>query len=907
MKSHPPTLFRIDPLCEAFEEALQANERPQIEDWLEQAETGDRTLLLEHLLALELDYRQQAGENISPAGYHDRFPAYQSCVSRVLRNTFPQLLSTSPGDEALTDPSASSGARPPARLGDFELLQEIGRGGMGVVWQARQISLLRVVAIKTIMTTGFASDMQRQRFLSEAQAAATLDHPGIVPVYAVGEDQGLLYYSMGYVEGSNLAEFLGQRSLEPAAAAEMVAAIAQAVSHAHQRGIIHRDLKPANVLIGLDGKPRVTDFGLARRVDGDSGLTATGQILGTPAYMPPEQARAGGIDVTTRSDVYALGAILYQLLSGRPPFEADSTYDLLQQVIHREPVRPSHWNRSVPRDLETVCLKCLEKDPAQRYVSADELAGELLRFLDGEPVHARPVGRVARGWRWCRRNPLVASLLATTVSVLLTASVVSTWFAVLASERLETLTTVNQSLTAAEQAARSSAQSAEENADLARLESQIAMETLESMLYELQPQMVEQPHLQEIRQEILRIVSRTLQRVSRRHLSSERLSRGAAVTLLHLADTTSRVGTAEGAGGVSAAEPLYRQTISAFEELASDDPENMALLTNLATACQNFGDLLVESGRFAAALPMLQRSLALRTRILASDPQNAELLFLQAKSVLLLGEAESGLGNQESARIRLAESLEQMRAVVLREPENVAWLEHCGDSCMKLGDWYFDFSDDLDRVEALYREHLEWMKKTTVLKPDDLNLQMSLSTAWERLGNLHLKREQLPQARLAFEESLRLCLPILDVAPNDLQTQLDISISWEKIGRVSLAMNDHEQALTAWTRALELRLPLTEGNPTSSRHHRLVHLAYQSLAEIQLLLNQSAIAAGLYREDRQLLQSYQQRTGDRQFEPVLTSLENQIARLTVAGGEPQTAEHPADEAVLPAGSPQVAP
>ena len=219
----------------------------------------------------------------------------------------------------------------------------------------------------------------------------------------------------------------------------------------------------------------------------------------------------------------------------------------------------------------------------------------------------------------------------------------------------------------------------------------------------------------------------------------------------------------------------------------------------------------------------------------------------------------------------------------------------------------FDFSDDLDRVEALYREHLEWMKKTTVLKPDDLNLQMSLSTAWERLGNLHLKREQLPQARLAFEESLRLCLPILDVAPNDLQTQLDISISWEKIGRVSLAMNDHEQALTAWTRALELRLPLTEGNPTSSRHHRLVHLAYQSLAEIQLLLNQSAIAAGLYREDRQLLQSYQQRTGDRQFEPVLTSLENQIARLAVAGGEPQTAEHPADEAVLHAGSPQVAP
>jgi WD40 repeat protein/tRNA A-37 threonylcarbamoyl transferase component Bud32 len=311
-------------------------------------------------------------------------------------------------------------------FGDYELLEEIARGGMGVVYKARQLSLNRIVALKMILAGQLASEADVKRFYLEAEAAANLDHPGIVPIFEIGQHEGQHYFSMGFVEGTSLAARLADVPLPPREAAELLQQIAEAVRYAHEQGVIHRDLKPGNVLLDKQGRPRVTDFGLAKRVQSASDLTGTGQILGTPSYMPPEQAAGNADEIGETADVYALGAILYAMLVGRPPFQADNPIDTLLQVLQVEPVAPRQLNPKIPRDLETICLKCLEKSPRRRYESAKDLSDELRRFSNHEPIRARQVGRLGRTLRWCRRKPFHAASMAVT-AVLIAAICLIAW------------------------------------------------------------------------------------------------------------------------------------------------------------------------------------------------------------------------------------------------------------------------------------------------------------------------------------------------------------------------------------------------------------------------------------------------------------------------------------------------
>ncbi len=341
---------------------------------------------------------------------------------------------SSEGGDSTATPAAGTRVR---YFGDYELLGNLGEGGMGVVFEARQRSLNRIVALKMIRAGRFAGDDDLRRFRNEAEAVAKLDHPHIVPVYEVGDHAGHSYFSMKRIEGTSLASRLGELRDRPREAARLVATVARALHHAHQRGVLHRDLKPSNVLLDATGEPHLTDFGLAKRLEGPGAAetTRTGAILGTPAYMAPEQASGQRGEVTTATDVFGLGALLYALLSGHAPFRGESVADTLVQVreCSPEPIRKS--NPKVPRDLETICVRCLDREPRRRYASADAVAEELGRWLNGEPITARPAGKLERGWMWCRRNPLVAALTAAVAAVLILSTAVSTVFAVRESNR----------------------------------------------------------------------------------------------------------------------------------------------------------------------------------------------------------------------------------------------------------------------------------------------------------------------------------------------------------------------------------------------------------------------------------------------------------------------------------------
>src|SRR5437870_5747085 len=302
-------------------------------------------------------------------------------------------------------------------LGDYELLEEIGRGGQGVVFRARQKSLNRIVALKVISLGQWASQAHLKRFRREAEAAASLDHPGIVPIYEVGERDGSCYFSMKFVEGGQLDEVVRREPMSIRCAAELIAKVARTVHYAHEHGILHRDIKPGNILLDAKGEPHLTDFGLARLVESESTVTRTLELLGTPSYMAPEQAVGNNAAVSSATDVYGIAAVLYQLLSGHPPFAGGTTYQTIKLLLDTEPRSPRLWNRKIDRDLSTICLKCLEKDPKRRYTSALALAEDLERWLKHEPIQARSIGIFVRGQKWVRRNPTSALLAASLVAL----------------------------------------------------------------------------------------------------------------------------------------------------------------------------------------------------------------------------------------------------------------------------------------------------------------------------------------------------------------------------------------------------------------------------------------------------------------------------------------------------------
>jgi DNA-binding beta-propeller fold protein YncE/tRNA A-37 threonylcarbamoyl transferase component Bud32 len=430
MGEEPTPAVLVKLLCSQQQQCWQRGQRTQAESYLEQYPTlAENPTCAVELIFQEFLLREQLGEAPRPEEFVQRFPQFAQQLKLVFQVDRQIGEEWPPEAAAPARTEAAAGMdRPPSA--DYEIVGELGRGGSSVVYQARQLGLNRMVALKRIRDGTHAGSEQRQRFRIEAEAIARLQHPHIVQIFEVGEEDGGPYFSLEFMEGGSLAAKLGGNPQPARAAAQLVQRLARAMQAAHAQGIIHRDLKPANVLLTSDGTPKISDFGLAKLLTGAGGVeTQSGAIVGTPSYMAPEQAEGKTRAIGPATDIYALGAILYELLTGRPPFRAETALETLHQIQGVEPVPPSRLQPKSPRDLETITLKCLAKEPARRYQTAGELAEELQRWLEGRPIQARPVGVLGRAWRWCRRKPGLSGAVGAAAFFLVLGTLVSSLLA----------------------------------------------------------------------------------------------------------------------------------------------------------------------------------------------------------------------------------------------------------------------------------------------------------------------------------------------------------------------------------------------------------------------------------------------------------------------------------------------
>jgi tetratricopeptide (TPR) repeat protein/tRNA A-37 threonylcarbamoyl transferase component Bud32 len=646
--------------------------------------------------------------------------------------------------DAFTDDEGSSASESDAevtRFGKYELVSMIAKGGMGVVYKARDTKLNRTVALKMILSGNFAEDGEIARFYAEAKAAAMLRHPNIVAIFDYGEVDERPFFAMDYIEGGGLSDLVRENALSPAKAAALVKTVAEAMHHAHEKGILHRDLKPSNVLLDHAGEPMITDFGLAKQVEGQSQLTVSGTILGTPSYMPPEQAAGRVEDVAVPSDVYSIGAILYELLTGRPPFRAANAVETLKQVLDAEPVSPRLLNPSLPVDIETICLKCLQKEPAARYASAQELADELERFLAGEPILARPIGRAARLWRWCRRKPKIAALAATAlVGAVIAVTSITVGYFVTSSALQRAEQSLDQLLGAIQDLYMVVADNDLLNSPGMQPTRRLLLEKARDLYQEILEQQGEHP---EVRQDLALSyfsLGRIMQDLDRPEeaLAPLRQARTMQEALLKqartedglaaLGDTLNLTGEVlEKVGRLEKARSLFHQTTDIRASLAKQAPANAEYGRKLANAYMNSGHIwrAIASGlgegprrdaAFERALGWYQKAQSKRQVLLKEFPNDAKLRLDLAMGYFSLARVVTELA---PALESLQEAIVQFDLLLDADQENLECNFLRAQCNVCIGD-LISFSEQPEPAEAHYDEAIDRLTKL-VLKNEEVH------------------------------------------------------------------------------------------------------------------------------------------------------------------------------------------
>ncbi len=594
---------------------------------------------------------------------------------------------------------------------DYELEKKIGQGGMGVVYKAYHRSLRRTVALKIITGGGLRDEIDIARFHIEAEAAARLDHPGIIPVYDVGEHQGNHYYAMAYIDGPSLSEYVGSNAklLPPRRVAELMEQVCHAVQFAHDRAVIHRDLKPANIMLENGKIPRLADFGLAKNMGEEDGLTMTGQVMGTPSYMAPEQATGKLDEISNRTDVYSLGATLYALLAGKPPFSGGTMLETIRQVVRTEPESLTLVSHPVPRDLQTICEKCLAKSPQDRYASADEVAADLRCFLDGFPISARPLAPWARGLRWCQRNPLEAALLGITATALIVGTIVSVRFGLEANRQAAT--------------ARVALAEANENAQ------QLRESIRESFIFASEDVLAQEPGMQAAREVLLETAQRYYDELVTQ-TPRDRASRSALAEAQYM---LAKVQMAMGKD--DPARKTLHEALMIQKQLVAQDPQEALALAALAKTHNQLARLarkrwqgltqLNATGKLpkeqaAEAERQLQdwqqqatEVVRLRKIVIALLPEDPESLRLLASATMNQGVAigQGGfalrqLADQDRAR-RIMLEAQQIRLKALQNhPEQQPLRRDLGLGYFNLANTELGAADQ-ELTDASYRERLQ--------------------------------------------------------------------------------------------------------------------------------------------------------------------------------------------------------
>lgn len=785
----------LESLPEDLAERWKRGEKVRALDYLErQPELRRNLTIYKQLVEEELRQMHQAGMALDTQEFCKIYPECQDSILGF-DPKFETLVATKNEsfDTCTAETSAIEGVFPTSRssfpqIPGFEILSELGRGGMGVVYRARQVSANRLVALKVVRnevleTADTATRANAlERFRTEAKAAASLQHDNIISVYEVGEvpaktarQSPLRYYAMRFVQGTSLYDLLRKGPLENRRAATYIAQIGRALQFAHDQGILHRDMKPHNVMVeSVSDRPLVADFGLAKFVHSDNSITYAGQIMGTPSYMSPEQAQDASL-VKASADQYSLGATLYHLLAGHPPFAAPNVQETIRQILEKPPVRLRESNPAVDPDLETICMKAIEKDPAKRYGSCQELADDLQRYIDGVPIVARPVSQFERAWRWSRRNPVLSGMIAA-VSLLSLSTVVA-----IAIGYVKT----SEALAVSE----------------SRLNK--ALQVVDDLFTQVsEDELLDEPGMQNLRTELL---EKALTHYEYFLTETKKQSgRTDAKILEEVGKSNYRFGTVQKlTGKPDVAQDAFNQARSIQEKLLKESPDSLERIEALTDTLNAIGTNASDQADYNAALDAFEASHRYRSLLAEKSPGQLKYQRLACNTLMNIGLIKINLKKTEEGLADLERSQEQRSALLQNFPDAEKLYKDIARGWYNLAKYTFDLKTP-EQVNDYLLKSVESYRKAIQLNHRSLSNQSECSVALLLLGESFLAMDQSQEAQRVFEEAHSLAIRLAQNSPDVVGYQTQLALLERSLGLSYASQEQWEKAEQSWGNALAI-------------------------------------------------------------------------------------------------------